>query len=245
MIKLVVTDLDLTIVHRDGSISERVQQALAACRAAGLGLCVATGRVRQGTLQIGQDYTICHGGTLVMLGEEMLLRSAVDVPRVASLWQWAKEREVPGVFFGEHAWAATHRGDDVASLTQFLRCEPEPEPMWDVPLARFKASEAELAEAFPDLHIEPEGNWTYVRREAADKGTALRLLMSHLGLSPDEVICFGDELNDVSMFQVAGHAVAVGNARSELKELATRIAPPIEEDGVALVLEEILAGSVG
>lgn len=241
MIRLVVTDLDLTVVRRDGAISERVRQAFASCQSAGMLLCVATGRVRQGVAQIGQNYTICHGGTLLLRGDETLSRCAVAAEQARALWRWAADAGVRAVFYGEHAWSANYTDDGIARLASFIGTQPEAEPGWEVPLGRLRTPAAPLAAAFPALHVEQEGEWSYVRQAPADKGTALRVLMDLLGLQPDEVLCFGDELNDIPMFAVAGHAVAVGNARPELKAAATRIAAPVEEDGVAEVLEELLA----
>lgn len=55
MIQLLVTDLDGTVIGKDGKISERVRQAFAACRSAGLPLCVATGRVRHAVAQVLEE----------------------------------------------------------------------------------------------------------------------------------------------------------------------------------------------
>lgn len=243
MIRLVVTDLDGTIVPASGQISPRVHAAFSACQTAGIGLCVATGRIRQAALQVGQRYTICHGGSLLFEGERSLLRNTVPAEQIRAVWGWAKERELPAVFFGEERWATAHQGQDVTDLSRFLRLEPDAEPAWDAPLSRVKTTAAELATAFPHLHLEQEGDWTYLRHSPADKGIALRHLMEQLGLSPEQVICFGDELNDLPMFSVAGHAVAVANGRPELKAVATRVAPSVDEDGVAIILEEILASA--
>lgn len=240
MIKLLATDLDGTIVRKDGTISDRVRQALQACQDAGIAICVATGRVKMSVVQMGQEYTICHGGTLVTYGESTLLRVAMSVDQACRAWRWAAQNEVPAIFFGEESWSANYQDDHTAALTRFLGAAPGGEPCCEIPLARLNCPANDLLPHFPDLDLEQEGDWTYLRARPADKGTALLALLEHLGLTPDEVICFGDELNDLSMFAVAGHRIAVENARPELKALATRVAPGVEEDGVAQVLEELL-----
>lgn len=73
----------------------------------------------------------------------------------------------------------------------------------------------------------------------ANKGIALALVASRLGIAPEETIAFGDGSNDLPMIRWAGMGVAVANARAELQAVADRIAPSNEEDGVAVVLEEI------
>lgn len=72
------------------------------------------------------------------------------------------------------------------------------------------------------------------------KGTALLKLASHLGISPDEIVCIGDEENDISMFEVIGHPYAMGNAIDRLKQLAETVLPTNDEDGVAFAINEIL-----
>jgi 5-amino-6-(5-phospho-D-ribitylamino)uracil phosphatase len=49
----------------------------------------------------------------------------------------------------------------------------------------------------------------------------------------DKVICFGDNINDISMFQSADYSIAVGNAHPKLKKYANAITLPNSQDGVA------------
>ena len=58
--------------------------------------------------------------------------------------------------------------------------------------------------------------------------------------SREEVLAFGDSLNDLSMLEYAGHSVAVGNARIEVKEAADEVCLANDEDGVATYLEQML-----
>ncbi|MCL2720950.1 MAG: Cof-type HAD-IIB family hydrolase [Treponema sp.] len=71
------------------------------------------------------------------------------------------------------------------------------------------------------------------------KGEGLKVAMKHRGLKADEVIAFGDEENDVSMFPVAGFACVPQNARDKIKELADFIYGPNTEEGLAQYLEEV------
>ena len=74
----------------------------------------------------------------------------------------------------------------------------------------------------------------------AGKGSALKLLCSRMGIKREEVLAFGDSLNDLSMLEYAGHSVAVGNARIEVKEAADEVCLANDEDGVAAYLEQML-----
>lgn len=66
-----------------------------------------------------------------------------------------------------------------------------------------------------------------------DKGKGVRRICDHLGWDIRDTIGFGDSMNDLEMIQVVGCGVAMENGSQRLKELARRIAPPVEEDGLA------------
>ena len=72
------------------------------------------------------------------------------------------------------------------------------------------------------------------------KGSGVAALCAALGIEQDEVIAFGDELNDVEMIAWAGHGVAMGNAADVAKDAADEIALTNDEDGVAVVLQRLL-----
>lgn len=74
----------------------------------------------------------------------------------------------------------------------------------------------------------------------ANKGTALKRLAEYLEIPLERVLVIGDSPNDLSMFSVAGTAVAMGNATEEIKRAAHLIAPSNDEDGVAWVLRELV-----
>src|SRR5207253_6338681 len=85
----------------------------------------------------------------------------------------------------------------------------------------------------------------YLEMTAAgvSKGNALRRLVDDLGIPRDRVLVIGDAPNDVSMFQEAGLAVAMGNAAADVQGAADIVAPTLEEDGVAWTLRRFVFGS--
>lgn len=82
-------------------------------------------------------------------------------------------------------------------------------------------------------------SWVEVNHPEARKDIALLALAARLGVAPEEILYFGDSLNDLPVFQAVPHAVAVENARPEVKALAWRIAPPNHAAGVARFLAEL------
>ncbi|MCS7309292.1 MAG: Cof-type HAD-IIB family hydrolase [Armatimonadetes bacterium] len=73
----------------------------------------------------------------------------------------------------------------------------------------------------------------------ANKARTLQRLAYLLGVPQERVLAIGDGNNDIPMMRWAGYAVAMGNAKPAVKELAHQIAPPIEQNGLAVALVEI------
>ena len=80
----------------------------------------------------------------------------------------------------------------------------------------------------------PDSWYVEVSASGANKATALRRLIKMTGC--DRVVVFGDNHNDLPMFELADEAIAVGNARESVKSAASRVILPNSEDGVAKYL---------
>jgi 5-amino-6-(5-phospho-D-ribitylamino)uracil phosphatase len=79
-----------------------------------------------------------------------------------------------------------------------------------------------------------------INHEQATKGHALTKLASYYKIDMKDTVAMGDSHNDLSMFAVAGYRVAMGNAAPKVKENSDFITATNDEDGVALVLENLL-----
>jgi Cof subfamily protein (haloacid dehalogenase superfamily) len=109
-------------------------------------------------------------------------------------------------------------------------------------------SEPEQHDRIRPLLRERFGDRVYMTRSAttffevldgkASKGEGLKTALEHLGLQSNEVIAFGDEENDLPMFQIAGFSAAPANAKDEVRAAADTVIRANTEDGVARFLEE-------
>ncbi|WP_264371405.1 HAD hydrolase family protein [Virgibacillus necropolis] len=72
----------------------------------------------------------------------------------------------------------------------------------------------------------------------ASKGNALKFLASHFGIPVEDTVAIGDNLNDISMFEIAGRCIAMENAEEIVKKQATYITKHHNDDGVAYALRE-------
>jgi Cof subfamily protein (haloacid dehalogenase superfamily) len=85
--------------------------------------------------------------------------------------------------------------------------------------------------------------WAEVYVAAASKGEGAMLLAREYGIPPERIVALGDNYNDLDLFAVAGHRVAMADAPAEVRAAADRLAPPVTASGAAAILEEIAAGT--
>ena len=84
----------------------------------------------------------------------------------------------------------------------------------------------------------PGWYWVTVHDHRATKDQAIRILLEEWGLDGSEIVVFGDSCNDIKMFQLAGHAVAVANAESQVKDHADQMIGSSNDDAVVKYMQE-------
>ncbi|MCB0839633.1 MAG: HAD family hydrolase [Bacteroidetes bacterium] len=92
-----------------------------------------------------------------------------------------------------------------------------------------------------DVNEVPGWNWLSIYDRRATKARAIQHLIESLGYETEHLTVFGDHLNDISMFEMAGWGVATGNARSELKAIASEVIGTNETDSVVKYLLKVTA----
>jgi hypothetical protein len=82
--------------------------------------------------------------------------------------------------------------------------------------------------------------------EGVDKALGLAFVADLYGIAQSETAAFGDSVNDIELIGYAGLGVAMGNAPSDILRIADMIAPSNDDDGVAIVIEQLaVAGLLG
>ncbi len=85
----------------------------------------------------------------------------------------------------------------------------------------------------------PGGSNGEISLLGTNKGSAIEIVLAHLGLDAADAVGIGDSWNDVEMFEVCGTSVAMGNAEPTLKGLADRVTTSVLDDGVWNALREL------
>lgn len=92
-----------------------------------------------------------------------------------------------------------------------------------------------------DLDVAVSGSaWIDIMERGTNKGTAVKKLQQRLRIYPEETIVFGDNCNDLSMFECADETYAVETAHQELIAAARHVIPSPDKNGVLEVLKELL-----
>ncbi len=91
------------------------------------------------------------------------------------------------------------------------------------------------------LQVKVSGHiWLDISHQLANKGRAIHVLQEKYNISVDETMVFGDYLNDLEMMQQASFSYAMENAHTDIKNAARFITNSNEENGVLIVLQEML-----
>jgi Cof subfamily protein (haloacid dehalogenase superfamily) len=252
-IKLIATDLDRTLLRTDKSISDYTAKVLQRCRARGIKIVFATARsyanVADYETAVRPDALILTNGAVTRVGGTVTASQAIPPHIVAQLL--AALRSHPGTRAisarGLHSSytnnpqkaAQANQSIDICHLTDFAA--PPTEPILHLSARHDDhAFMAGLAAQYPQvvMWLVSDEDLYDINLSTATKWNALSAVVAQLGITPDEVITFGDDLNDIEMLQSAGIGVAVANALPEAKAVADFVCGSNDNDGVARWIEE-------
>lgn len=263
--KLIATDLDGTLLGTGETVSRRTRDALDAACARGAAHIVVTGRAVPWTRPVLEELghtglaVCCQGAQVYHVGERRLLTSVTLDRQLAGLALAKIEAET-----GPLALAVSRDGLDGEVLVgPGFRDQEGPLPavyvqdtaeMWATPLNKVyiqhpRLGDDELATAAREVAgdlvsvtVSGEGIVELVPL-GLSKAKGLALAARRLGVHASETLAFGDMPNDIPMFAWSAHGVAMGNAHPELRSVADEVTSANDADGIAVVLERLLAST--
>lgn len=264
-VKLVGTDIDGTILPPSGEFSERTRAALAALESAGIPLVLVTARPPRWVDAIAsalgvKGFAVCGNGAVVYDMGERAIVEAVGVPTDTLLLIAARLREaLPGVVFAVESPHGFSREPDFPLSDRNLTPHAVA-PLEELPAVRegsvFKVlalledgvADDMLAVALPlcdglleASHSSSVAPLIEIAPWGVTKASGLARQAAHFGVEAADVVSFGDAPNAIPMLQWAGRSYAVANAHADVLAAATHHTASVSDDGVAQVLEELLA----
>lgn len=262
--RLLAIDLDGTMLRSDGSLSARVIRALAEAVAAGIHVVPATGRpviVAADVVaasQLDQYWVFGNGAVTRHIERDELVRG-FWMDRSVSLTLVDRIRaQVPAARF------AVEFESTLAYEPGFESVVPIPPPVG--PTDDLSAAIAEhdgevqkvlvfdnsvtiaellgvVGQASTGLAVPSYSGLPFVELAAHNvtKATALAHLADDLGIPATDTVAVGDNFNDLAMLEWAGIGYAMGNAPHDVLETADEVLPSNDADGVAHLIDELLA----
>lgn len=259
--QLIALDVDGTIVDYDNRLSERQRSVLRAAAEAGHHLVIATGRSAPGALETANRLELTAGYVVASNGAVILrldpeLEHGWEVVRAETFDPSdALDRMVEvlptALYMVENAQLQRYANgefptDELADM----------DSMEIVPFEELKRHEAtrivlrepngtteEFQESVERIGLHGVSyavgwsNWLDIAPEGVNKAHGLSWVMEQLGVDHADTIGAGDGLNDLEMLGWASYSIAMGQARDAVKDAATVVADPIEDDGLATALE--------
>lgn len=257
--RLVATDLDGTLVRKDGSVSDYTRSVLTRLDERGIPVIFVTGRPMRWA-ELVFEHVGSHGLAIISNGA-LVWDVAAGLPRmeramapelvvkVANVLRDA----VPGSNFAietMHGLGLDHEFMPRFPPADDVRRAPL-EELVDGPVLKLLARHEELSpgdywslaeKAVGDLVTVTWSSSTALLEISAagvTKASTLAMVCDEMGIGADEVIAFGDMPNDLPMLTWAGTSYAMADAHPSVVSCASHIAPSHEDDGVARVLTEV------
>lgn len=257
--RILVTDIDGTLVAEGGVVTEGVVEAVKAAQARGVRVCVATGRMwdaaRPFVETLGADPpAILYNGALVYDFAAGRRRWIGRLPRTQAREVLAVLRAFPQVsphlFIHDQVYAERM----TPQVERFARRDripvqvgpPFSDLLTDDPVKILIVGEPEdlvqVSRALGTLpgpvnQVLSQADYLEVLPPGISKGRALVALAEEVGVPLHQTVAVGDNLNDLTMLEAAGLGVAVEGSPPELLAVAGWVCPPPEREGVRQVIE--------
>jgi len=254
---LIALDIDGTLLHANGHITDVVHRSIDRAQAAGHHLVLATGRSLDGLLTIAERLGLTNGFAVAANGG-LTIRldpTAPDGYRFANARMFDPATVIqaalslaPDILVGVEelvrGWKVNRPFDP--SLLNGEQTQAAVVDLCAGPACRLSLSAAEIRQHLETLRatgvtVTPAGpDWLDVTGPGVSKATTLERLRTKLGVAIEQTVAIGDGPNDIEALTWAGRGVAMGHAAPAVREAADEVTGTIDEDGAATVLASLL-----
>nr|WP_236571909.1 HAD family hydrolase [Janibacter melonis] len=261
---MICLDLDGTTITHEGVLRPAVREAVQAVLAAGHHVVVATGRGIVATtpildaLGLTKGWTVCSNGAVTVrldprapqgwtLDEDDVV-TFDPAPVLTRLRPVLPDALVAvedlGVGF---RLSAPYPADELVGEQTVVPWEELiAHPTTRVTLRMPEATSEEFAEAVDRAGLHGVAYsvgfsaWLDINPEGVSKGSALEIVRRRLHVEPGLTVAVGDQRNDVEMLRWAARGVAMGNAPTEVQDVADEVTSTVDDDGLVPVLRSLL-----
>lgn len=267
--KMLVTDMDYTLLNKEKQVSERNREALKRAVEKGVHMVVATGRIYTSAriyaklLRLSTPI-IASNGAIIKDASKTVFRDILNQDTVREMLRLCHKYGAYCHFFtentiyseklinvslrytewnkymGEEDQVKIRIVDDGEEIIEAAKSEVLKAVVFDDDDDKIqKLREGIIETGIVSVSQSMKHNLE-VMNKGVTKGNAVRILAQMYGINREEIIAIGDNENDISMIEYAGLGIAMGNAEESLKRVANHITGDYQEDGVAEAIEQFI-----
>lgn len=245
--KLLLLDIDGTLLNSRKELPASAKEALIQARANGHELAIATGRApfmfEKLRKELDIDTFISFNGQYIVRQGETIYRNALNPDTLESIIEFADQRDHPLVYMNEMKMVSSidFHPDIDESIKSLKFPHPQTEKGFHLENDIYQAlvfceesEEPQYHETFADMDFV---RWHRVSCDILPKGGSkakgIEQLIRSTGHSIEDTIAFGDGLNDLQMMEIAGVSVAMENGHEKTKKVASYITDHVDNDGLS------------
>ncbi|BES66103.1 Cof-type HAD-IIB family hydrolase [Gottschalkiaceae bacterium SANA] len=249
--KMIVSDLDGTLLRSDKTVSAHSIEVLRSMAEKGIQLVFATARPPRDAFRLIPDalkneYVICYNGAIIYRDAEVIFNQEISRHMVIEIIELAEKQGLNNICMEVND--KLYANFDIVDVFGQI-------PYELVDLKTFKFKEAFKVMIYADERITIEftshlpqgcrgvvtddGTLCQIMHAEVTKWNSIVRVLDRFEMSHSDVITFGDDFNDMEMILHAGVGVAMGNAVDELKALADHVTVTNDQDGVAVFLRDL------
>ena len=264
MIKLVLSDVDGTLVTPEKELTARAVEAVERLHEAEILFAVTSGRPPRGMSMLVEPLALAtpiaafNGGLLASPELEVLEEHTIPDRLVSPALELLESFALTTWVYRGNDWLVLDPdGPHVEREAHTVRFEPHVVDSFDGATSKVAkivgvsddhdavaAAAAEASEVLGDDVSASRSQPYYVdvTHPDANKGAVVRYLSRHYEVPPEEIATIGDMPNDVLMFAHSGLSIAMGNADREVQRAARRVTGSNDDDGFAHAVERFILG---
>ena len=253
-IKVVFFDIDDTLrVKNTGYMPASIQQVFKSLKEKGILVGIASGRGIFGVVpeirELEPDFFVTLNGAYVEDKKgQVISQNPISKDLVEKYIAWTKEVGIEYGLVGSHSAALSTRSSMINQaidvVYQNLPVDPDFYQTENIYQMWTFEDQGDSLQLPKDLSVNLRlvrwhPNSSDVVSIAGSKATGVQKVIEKLGLKPENLLVFGDELNDLELFDYAGLSIAMGQSHPKIIEKADYITKTVEEDGIFDALEKL------
>lgn len=247
--KLVVFDLDDTLLNSKEVVSERNRQAILSCSKKGMKIGYITARSPRKISEFLQglpcDCIANYNGATIYADNKLIEENVIKYESAMDYINKLTEI-APGIGICAYFEPYCYKDKKIRSYITQENLEYD---LYSTPQHNFQRirlffngyENVDFSQYISsEMQYQKSHDSAIITNKIADKGRALDSLLHYYGIDKEQTISFGDNISDIPMLRASGTSVAMGNAASQVKDIVDYITLSNDEDGIAEYIETYL-----